>query len=252
MRAGSMADEPDSIPVVPWESAQKKIRKVWVPKDRPHHSIIGLTGSGKSFLVRHGIMPMVKFDHVCIVDVKGDDPTLEGLGKPVKKLPSDERISWKRVFEGKREPEPERHWYRLMVPDDRNAAREMVSTALQKCYKEGNWIIYLDETRHLTDRRAPFLDLTPQLEHIWMKGRSRRVCIVACSQEPRWLPGSFYSQASFAWIGRVRDERMQQRLTEVGGMTRKMLPQIASIKPHEWVVAITGAEEEFALTKIVK
>lgn len=244
-RRSSTVEEPLTIPYEQWESVQSRVGKNWKPIDNPHHTIIGQTGSGKSFLIRHGILPLVKFDHVLILDVKGGDPTLAGCGLPVKKLPSQE-FDWKGLFVGKREPKPEQHWFRLMVPDDprdRTAARKSVENALMTCYEQGSWVIVCDELRHLTDPKPPFLGLGPIVEHMWLKGRSRNISIIGASQEPRWLPGSFYSQGSFFWLGRIMDDRAHLRMTEIGGLTRKHIPQIASIPKRHWLYLSDGGDD---------
>lgn len=223
------------IPWVAWDTLQRKMAEIWQPQDNPHISIIGKTGSGKTYLTCNGILPLVQYDHVLIIDIKRDDPVLCKIGKPVKEIPRHE-FSVKRLWDGKdTEHEARSTWYRLLVPDNVQQARKIVYNSIQRCYEEGNWIIYADELRHLTAKQEPFLNLSPLIEHVYTKGRSRNVVLVAGSQEPKWLPSSFYSQASQVFIGRIRDEDTQKRLREIGGLTKGHLPIISSLMPREWL-----------------
>lgn len=233
-----MADwEGLSIPRLPWETVRSTVDKMWIPKTSPHHSIVGQTGAGKSYFVANGILPLVEHDRVLIIDVKGDDPTLKDIGKKVREIPAawKSRLKW--------EDKPRDEWYRLVCYDDWNKAKKQVGQALQRVYKEGNWIVVLDETRFLTDPRIPSLGLRPEVEQLWLRGRSREVCLIAGTQSPKWVPSSFYDQPSFVWIGRLNDEDAQKRLREIGGLSKQHLPVITALKKREWLLIADGGDQ---------
>lgn len=176
-----------------------------------------------------------------IIDVKGDDETLEGVGKRVTEVPRNDPYLRKRR-------EPDSLWYRLIVHDDWAKAREQVREALARVYRQGDWTIYLDETRNLTDPRVPSLNLRNYVEQIWLRGRSRGVEVVGMTQAPRWVPSSFYDQPSFVWIGRINDERAHQRLREVGGLRKEHLPVIANLQRREFLVVGDGGDYQAITT----
>lgn len=228
----SQGREVESIPHTPWNTVSGRVESLWLPDRSPHHSIIAQTGNGKSYLIVNGILPMIQDENVLIIDVKGDDETLAETGKPVHKIPS--RFS--RTFnDWLSEGKPREHWYRLVVSDDYHKARAQVRDALMTIYGEGKWTVVLDETRALTDFREPSLNLLPQVEQLWLRGRSRKVCVVAATQGPRWVPKSFYEQAQFHWIGSVEDYEAQKRLTEIGGMEKWHLEQIRYLPRFHYV-----------------
>jgi len=180
-------------------------------------------------MIVHGLLPLCQHDNVAIFDNKGDDPVLNATGaKAVKKLPSRLR----RTLDNDR---PKDGWYRIVVADDLNKARDQVGSALETIYSEGNWIVVLDETRAISDPRSPGLGLQPQLDRLWLRGRSRGICVVAATQAPRWVPTSFYDQCQFVWCSRIRDERAHQRIMEIGSMTRAHIPHIAAIRKRRWI-----------------
>lgn len=234
------------IPWTEWDGVRSYVDRAWDPENCPHHSIIGLTGSGKSYLAVNGILkPMCPHDRVLIIDSKQDDPLISGLGKPVRELP---RQTWYAGM-GRSKKEPYRNWYRLVLsgtPDDK---RLQVGKALSRVYKEGNWVIFIDELKHITGIRRPFLRLGAFVDEIYIMGRSRRISIVAGTQAPKDVTTSFYDQSSFAWIGRIRDEERQKRLLEIGGLSRKELPYIATLKRREWLLSADNGEY-FARTKV--
>lgn len=232
----------DRIPRKHWDEVSMDIFKRWKPKNSPHHSIISLTGGGKSYLYTRGLLPMRGWRRCLILDGKGDDETLEGVGKQVRALPAND--PWVR-----NRREPDSLWYRLAIYDDPDKARVQVKEALQHIYKQGDWTLFLDETRQLTDPRAPSFNLRSYVEQIWLRGRSRRVEVVGATQAPRWMPSSFYDQPSFVWIGRINDERAHQRLREIGGLKRTHLPVIANLQKREFLVVGDGGDYT-AITKI--
>lgn len=237
-------EEPlEPIPRKPWEEVSKDIYRKWKPNDAPHHSIICLTGGGKSYLCTRGLLPMRGWRRTLILDVKGDDDTLDGVGRRVRTIPRND--PWFRNHK----KEPDSRWYRLIVYDDIIKAREQVKNALSLAYKQGDWTIFVDETRHLTDPRAPALNLRSYIEQLWLKGRSRRVEVVGATQAPRWMPSSFYDQPSFVWIGRINDERAHQRMREIGGLRRGHLGVIQRLQKREFLV-VGDSGDYTAITKV--
>jgi hypothetical protein len=239
-----------SVPVKHWTEVHKYVNQQWDPENSPHHSIIGLTGSGKSFLAVNGILkPMCPMDRVLIVDVKKDDKLVSSIGQPVTEIP---KKTWQT-----RKREPFDSWFRLTVHDQfrtdgRAKARGQVFRALERIYHEGNWVIYFDEVQDIGGIRQPNLGLGMHLDELYRKGRSRHISVLATTQAPRHVPTSFYDQASFAWIGRLSDEDKQKRLREIGGLHKTQLPVIQSLKKRHWLLCHNGAKqgEEFMVTTV--
>lgn len=232
-----------------WRDVHKFVNNLWDPENTPHHSAVGLTGSGKSFLMVEGILkPMCPDDRVLIVDVKRNDPLVSSVGKPCLEIPKQ---SWKT-----RKREPYDSWHRLVVHDQfraegRKKAQGQVFDALERIYHEGDWVVYFDELQDIGGTRLPNLGLSMQLDEVYRKGRSRRVSILATTQAPRHVPTSFYDQCDFAWIGRITDEDKQKRLREIGGLAKDQLPLITSLKKREWLLGADGGQH-FLRTKVVR
>jgi len=208
---------------------QQRVSRLWQPEFAPHHSILGQNGAGKSYLIVNGLLPLCLRDNVLLLDSKGDDPVLNASGaKPVVRVPA----RWRRAMDNNDDRDS---WYRLKIYDNVAQAQDQVGRALETVYSEGEWIVVLDETRAISDPRSPGLGLQPLLDRMWLRGRSRKICVVASTQAPRWVPTSFYDQCQFVWSSRIRDERAHQRIMEIGSMTRAHIPHIASVRKRRWI-----------------
>lgn len=237
------------IPSVHWDHISDRLGDFWLPKMAPHISIISQNGGGKSYLIANGILSRIPDEKVCIIDCKGDDETWQEIGKPVKKLP---RRGGRNFWQALGKDEPREHWYRLVVSHNVKEGREQVRKALADMYKEGDWTIVLDETRNLTDPREPNLNLQPQVEALWLRGRSRGISVIAATQGPRWVPRSFFDQAQFHFIGVVEDADSQKRLLEIGGMERYHFPAIKGLPLHHFVYTDRQSEDGKRFRAITK
>ena len=222
-----------SYPWTQWSSVRQYLNKAWDPENAPHHSLVGLTRSGKSYLAINGILDLCEFDRVLIVDTKGDDPSTQ-VGKVIKKIP---RNTWYEPFSSVEKRGAHEKWYRLIAPDNRTQAHEVVGEALSQCYDEGDWVIYIDECWEVTGTGTEGIGLEDVMNKIWRKGGYRHVSVVAATQTPVRVPRLFYDQAAFAWIGAIRDEERQKRLTEIGGISRKDLSVVSTLKKRQWLLA---------------
>lgn len=227
----------NDYPWVDWSSVKSVVNKLWDPENIPHHSIIGLTRSGKSYLAANGILSLCENDRVLIVDTKGDDPSTQ-IGQPVKRIP---KHTWYSAM-GRKRDGPREKWYRLVVPENRKVGAEMVEEALSNCYDEGEWVVYIDECWEVTGKGSEGLGLEDIMSKLWRKGGYRHVSVVAGTQTPVQVPRLFYDQAGFAWIGHIRDEDRQKRLIEIGGLAKRDLSVLSTLKRRQWLLCADGGD----------
>lgn len=243
------------IPEVPWLAIRSRLLQLWQVTENPHHSIMGQTGSGKSHLTRYGILPTCQKDRVLFIDGKGDDKTLRGLGHVVNRFPNKAI----RQYHRHQSDDPrQRWWYRLVTSAKWDVAQRQVEEALDLAYDEGDWIIVIDELRYITDTNrkidgtlsGPGLSMRGPWERIVLRGRSRGVSLVNLTQEPAWVPSSFYTQSQFYWISRIEDERAQDRIAEIGS-SRGLLPHLNRIRRRYWIYTDSLEDERFWARTIV-
>lgn len=237
----TLAPRPDAVPRETWKATRAYVSQQWQPDSNPHHCVIAQTRSGKSTMIRRGILPMVPRDRVLILDSKGGrDQTWAGCGKSVRAFPSKLRRQLVDDRAGA-------FWYRLVIPSNTAEARKVVGDALNRVEAEGEWVVVFDEARHITDPpanaiRGVGLGLRGHYEALMMRGGALGVMCISGTQSPRWVPSSFYSQASFAWIGHLRDEAAHKRCLEIGGMTKSLLPVIATVPRYEFLLNADGGD----------
>jgi hypothetical protein len=225
-------------PWVSWPRVQTVLSKLWDPENLAHHSIIGLTRSGKSYLAVNGILEAKKMERVLIIDTKGDDHSTN-VGHVINQLPKN---TWYNQLQHKNEG-PYAQWFRIIAPNDRQSAHDKIGQALDTAYDEGDWTIFIDECAEVCDYLGnDGLGLRSTMSKLWRKGGYRGVPVVAATQSPVGVPRLFYDQASFAWIGRIRDEDRQKRLLEIGGMSKRDLPVVSSLARRQWLLAADNGE----------
>lgn len=237
-----LVDEPSTatrgagqFPWAKWDLVSREVGKAWDPENNPHHLICGATGSGKSYLASTILEEKCADDRVLIVDTKGDDPIISKLGKAVKELP---KRTW---YQGmQRNKKPQQNWFRLIADEGgiKNAeTRSRVGQALLRCIREGDWVIYLDEAAEICDPGMPNLNLGTVVAHGMKKGRSKHVSFINSTQSPVWIPRWLVDQASFTWMGRIRDEERHKRLVQIGGLTKLEIPYVATLEKRQWLLS---------------
>jgi hypothetical protein len=215
---------------VAWDDHLAFMAQAWQPGD--HVSVFAQTKAGKSVLVRH-LLVLVREERIITFDCKGDDAEVAQTGQSVRKLPM--RL-------GRALSVQQQHHYRIVVPDNRALGRAVVEPALNGAYREGDWVVNLDEVRAITDPRDPGLGLAPLVERMWIRGRSRRITLIAQTQGPRWVPSSMYDQAQFVYLSRLLDTRARKRIREIGGDTDRIVAAMDSLQKHEFVFLTQDGE----------
>lgn len=239
------------VPRISWKQHRSWLDHNW--KAGQHVSVVTKTGGGKSYLVRNGLHPLWIAYRTLIFDLKGDDETLAGWGEPVDGYPGREIQAEDEAQRGERT-------YRLLVPEFEfnpekhhteglKKARRVAGMALDRTYKEGKWLVILDETQPFADNQNAFgLGLQGLLRQIWQRGRSREVTLIACTQEPLWMPGPFYSQCSFIYIGQEVDPKAEH-LQSIGGSQKAIRAGIEALEEHEFLF-VSRTPREYAIVKV--
>lgn len=237
-----------------WRGHQEWLRHNW--HSGQHVSVIVPTGGGKSYLVVKGLMtmPMMRAARVMLIDDKGNDESTRDFGQaitqyPLPPHPTESPARWWRRQKREHGPDAERQkqpeHYRLIVPDWQwnpsartdeegfSRARQVVGTALDQTYREGDWVVILDEARALTDVKAPGLNLRGLIIRDWVKGRYKGVTVVALTQSPVEVPGQMYDQATHLYLGHNQDFRRLSRLKEIGGNAKVIEQVVSQLEPGD-------------------
>lgn len=115
-------------------------------------------------------------------------------------------------------PDPELYPRVMLAPPLKSAKHKGDQAAafeygLTRIFKQGGWLVYLDEMKHL----STFLGLDDSIELLLHQGRSAGISVVSSVQRPRHVPLMAYDQADHLFMWESRDGNIHKRLMEIGG-----------------------------------
>lgn len=216
-----------------------------------HVSIVVSTGGGKSYLVRYGLLRFWLRNRILVIDAKDDpDDEMYGLGQVVRGYPgTDADIGAYRLVV----PELEWEGPGKRRSESMRRSQEVVGHALDQVYKDGHWVLDLDEARAILDTTSEgTLGLRWMAEQIWTRGRTRDVTMIACSQETvgSRMPSTFYSQPALIYLG--ADVNLEsEHLRAIGGDRDLVRAGVKSLKAedHEFL-AISKRPREMWIVRV--
>lgn len=193
-----------------------------------HVTAIGPTGLGKTTLLRE-LLPLRGY--VMFLATKKQDDTvskIEGDGFTRLAVPEHPQVT-PRVIVYPPFPRDAR--------DMLKAHAETFRRALNEAYHAGAWTVVADEARYLTKD----LRLEPDMQRLWLQGRSLGVSLVAATQRPRWIPLEAYDQATHLFLWRESDEANIRRLAEISGDVdrHQIMRTVRSLPRHDFLYVNT-------------
>jgi hypothetical protein len=248
-------DVGDLVERVEWEDHEWYMHRVWKPGD--HCSIFAPTDAGKTHLIRWGLLePHWKRYPVLYLDLKPKARTAAGLGRPVRQFPSwDQRARYRLRRDDSEKWDEDPQWFRLKPPEYRwsedsrredaqwRKARRVVGEAIDRCYREGRWVLVVDDAQTVTDPRAPSLDLHAPMVNAWRNGREQPLTVIAATQQPAGAPSQMYDQPTHLYLGPSGDVRRHYRLGEIGGDTEVIEAVLPQLGEHEFLYCRKGGHD---------
>jgi hypothetical protein len=201
--------------------------------------MVGATGSGKTTLADK----LIDFrTWVCVLATKNRDESLyPRLQKKGYKLTEDPELNYqetpKVIFRPK-----------LGAPtkEAREGQQEAFRTLLINVFNEGGWCLYGDEIRYLTQN----LGLAPELETLWLQGRSMGVSIIVATQRPVSIPVIAFESATHLFLFRATDSVNIQRSSEFGGADKDLIRYTLPRLPRYEVLYVDTRTGEMLRTKV--
>jgi ABC-type dipeptide/oligopeptide/nickel transport system ATPase subunit len=186
-------------------NAQSEFPIKW--KQGEHFSVIGDTGTGKTFLLAR----LLKLrQYVVVFRTKPDDIKFEGFEK----------------FKSAKAMDDWHHEKILLVPEYKKQAVEGFKM-LEKAWLQGGWTIVIDE--HWYSEK---LGLKPYIERLLTQGRSKAVSVVTGMQRPVQVSRFTLSQSTHLISFRVepRDLRILAEAT-----TDRVIQPISHLQQYEFL-----------------
>jgi len=228
------AGEIELPPFVRWSRFKETFR--WAQGE--HMTLVGGTGSGKTTLARQ-LLPLREY--VVVLATKARD---DSLYRPLQKM----GFVMRDEFDGDWERTP-KVIFRPPLDEPTKAGRERqreaFRLALIEIFQQGNWCIYGDEVRYLTQN----LSLQPEFELLWLQGRSLGVSMVVSTQRPVSIPIlAFEAQHMFIW--RFSAKRDIDTVAEFAGDVAPMVKATVPRLPRHEALYIRPDENLLLRTKV--
>lgn len=224
----------NAIPYLPWEKFLEAFR--W--EQGQHITLAGSSGSGKTTFARQ-LLP--RRDYVAVMATKKRD---KSLYEPLQEAGYDltdhfdpyDRMTPRVIFRP-----------RLSSPGREGLAEqaEAFGEALVGIFDAESWCVYSDEVRYLSE----FLRLKPELETLWMQGRSLGISMVSGTQRPVSIPIiAFDSSHLFFW--KTTDRRDIITMSEYTGVNRKTVESVLPRLPRHEALYVNTDTDELLRTKV--
>lgn len=236
-----LEDGEASVPRVSWDELSDVLDEEWGAGQ--HFAIFSPTEGGKSHLIRHGLLPLWKRYPVLWIRFKQRDDSTRKFGTRVDRYPVLERVKYRMRHRDSTAWEDDPEWYLLQLgayrfdagaSQDKSAAwqhaRGVCGEAMDRAFREGGWVLVIDELQAVNGKRPPGLDLESVLENCFQRGRTQPITMITASQQPAWNNPSAYDQARWVALGRSLDEARWERIGQLGGSRERIEAAIPSLK----------------------
>jgi hypothetical protein len=216
-----------------WETFKETFRRTW--KLGEHVSVVGPTGSGKSFLC----LELIKTrEYAVLFLTKARDETASTFiarnhYEQIAKWPpkdNDKHIAlWPR-FVNVDSYDTQETVFRNAINGERG--KGLTKPEIQGIFSEGVWSILIDEVMYFTED----IHLGKELKMLWGQGRSNHISLIGGTQRPFDVPQMMLNQWTHFFCFHTPDERELRRLGEMGGLGGKMArEEVPKLKEHEFL-----------------
>lgn len=227
---------------VPWAELEPEFLHQWGwPHGhwQPEHlSVLGPTGSGKSYFYTHVLDQRTKRSgaHAVILVTKPADSSVSRLTSRGWKL----RRSWPPEYGEDRVifwPPSSRDLHARLQQQKR-----AIYDFLQEQWKaNANVIMAFDEIAYLEST----LGLRPVIEQWWREARSQGITLVATTQRPRNVSRFMHSETTWVVAFRPDDEDDAKRVAEILGNRRKFTDEVLQLEPYEFLITKRRTREAY-------
>ena len=212
------------IPYVDFSRVHNRLDRLMDPYKRNSAiAVFGAQGSGKSHLIRHGILNVRPMARTVVFDVKaGHSKVWDGYGKQVDEL--------RPGFHGDGGA-PFGNAYHFMVHPDRETGKRQLAKALNQISTEGHCVVVIDESRKVTEREQ--YGQSSAVENLITTGRESGITVILGAQSSAWAVSSLQDQPGARFIGRVPGR--EKELSAMAGYGSELIPTLRAIKHRSFL-----------------
>ena len=223
----------------PWPEVYDYLATHW--RVGQHMSLVGMPGSGKTTFAREALLLR---DWVVVFGTKARDPDLyqqfQRQGYVLKTSWSPFDTSNPRVIFAPPLPDPSARGRAIQAEAFRKVLMELFQIT------QGNWTVYADEIRYLTDN----LKLSTEWETLELQGRSLGVTLVTSTQRPRRVPREIFAAAEWHGFWRISNVEDRNAASElIGGQSITAREAMAILPRHEMLL-VNSVTDDALRTKV--
>jgi hypothetical protein len=232
--AGNMSTRAVDVETISWDEFLRLFK--W--KQGEHVTVIGPTGSGKTWLVE-AILPLRKY--VAILITKKKDPMIQKF----------QRGGYERVKSWVEIPHEIHSRILLHPPFARDEPKERYQQvefahAFDRAFEQGHWTLYADELPYIIDD----LGLERKVKRQLNQGRSLKSSLVSSAQRPAFLPLLTYSAATHVFFFRTTDEADLKRIGGLGGISNKLIREVVAVLESHQALYLNTRTGQMYITKV--
>lgn len=222
---------------VPWSLLGPEFASVWGRADpgnpEPEHvEIVGMSGSGKTYLLMKLLQDRmrVRNSHITLVVTKRSDKVFGKLGWPIVRELRDVRKYRQCIY-----------WPQTnLIGRQRRAFHEAKIREFLTVFwtPESNRVVAFDEIAYIESLSPDVRELV----QMWLReGRSNGLTVVLMKQRPQGVQRDMHSETQWTFAFVPKDHADAERFAELFGNKRDWLPVFDSMNPdnHEFLVKHT-------------
>jgi energy-coupling factor transporter ATP-binding protein EcfA2 len=218
-----------TLPQAPLARVLDRVATIWAADAAPHHVVYGMTGAGKSTLIK-ALLSACPYARTLILDPKPHpDPVWDEPGDPDRW--GTPVCTIEPMFGARRDGGgPARLRYRLTGTPDRDDTARRFAGALAIVQAEGHCVLVLDDVREITRQ----LRLGLHVDSVLNLGRSANVLAILSATETSYVSGR--SQAGQVWVGHTTGlDAAKAGAGLLGWRGRDAQDAVAAVGPHQWI-----------------
>jgi hypothetical protein len=203
------------VPSVPFAQVAGHVQREWQPRRRnPHHALYGLSGAGKSHLIRYGILPAAgPLAAVVVIDLKaGGDEVWDDWGTDVASIsdiPSPIGLG---------PGQPRRAFWRIV--SDHGLTRGDVLPAIERLALEGRVILVMDDASSIIEAQGQRagMGLGGLVDKMLREGRSNGLSVILGLNSTAWAGAGAKALCGTLWVGYSPNSDMRSQFAAVAGL----------------------------------
>lgn len=231
------------VPEIDWAVIARRIKRHWRPLEiNPHIGFLAPSRTGKSYLIRHGILPIATGARTVLIDVKpGGERTWDGWGNDVTEIEPGFGLGDDGTAN-----------YRVMLMPGADRGKTQVKRVFDTIMREGNCILVMDDSRKIS-ANSPNLGLAGEVDEILTDGAALGITVILAANSTVWSVSGLRDQCGTFFLGHMANVRQQKEFADVIDLPQMYREALRSIGRRQFLysdyhdgelkLAITGIPE---------